>query len=101
MSPIREQLLGICVSIMLIIFVTGSFSIFTILFWSSGWALIALCIMLVSVSAAALHGYQYGQKLIYGFRPSMDSLSIFLVVCLFASMIISVATLFGYAYVNH
>jgi FtsH-binding integral membrane protein len=98
MSDVREQLIGISVSIILIVFMAGGFALYSILFLSKAWALAAICIMLVVVPHVAVVGYSHGRKLVYGREPTNgDALTRFFGFSLFVGFCIAATTFVYYA----
>lgn len=99
---LREQLMGISISLLLVIFSLGSFAIYSLLYLSKEWAIAAICGILVVVPIIASAGYSHGKTIAFGTSENYthDGLSIVfrafviigLVIALAALMLSSTAT---------
>jgi len=93
MSPIREQLVGISVSIVLVFMLTSGFALYSLLYLSVAWSVAAICVQAVGVLAVAMIGYEHGRKMA-GVVHGPDALHYFLAINLLVAFIASAVALY-------
>ena len=87
-STIREQLIGITASIVLIFLLTGTAALYFLLHGTVTQATTALLFMLVAVPCVAYIGYRHGRE-IAGARPQSDTVSSILGFCALTGLCVS------------
>jgi len=93
MSPIREQLVGITVSIVLVFMLTSGFALYSLLYLSVAWSVAAICVQVVGVLGVAMTGYEHGRR-IAGPVHAPDALHYFLLVSLLIAIVVAAAALY-------
>ena len=82
MSPLREQMIGVVASIVLVFLFASCSALFCLLYGSVGLAVVAIGAQMVAVPWVALFGYAHGRAMVGPVR-SFDAISgLLLVSCL-------------------
>lgn len=92
MSPIREQMIGVVTSIVLVFLLTGGAALYCLLYVSVTWAAIIMCAQLVSVPFIAAAGYDHGRDMVSKVRHR-DAIAMLLTVSTCLALLIAALTI--------